>query len=148
MRHYKHTQPGFVIRFALILPILVIAALAFIEPAAKFTENPILLAAIYIVLVLLILIFHSLTVTVFDDDIVVIFGIGLIKKRILISDIKSATDVRNSPIHGWGIRWIKGGWCYNVSGLGAVELVFKSGKKFRIGSDEASVLTEAIQARL
>jgi len=37
---------------------------------------------------------------------------------------------------GWGIRWTGSGWLFNVSGLDAVELSLKSGRRFRIGTDD------------
>ena len=36
------------------------------------------------------------------------------------------------------------GWLYNVSGMEAVEIALRSGKMLRIGSDEASVLADAL----
>ena len=36
-------------------------------------------------------------------------------------------------------------WLWNVSGFRAVELVFKDGKRFRIGTDEPESLIRAIE---
>ncbi|MEW6686023.1 MAG: hypothetical protein AB1393_07440 [Candidatus Edwardsbacteria bacterium] len=61
--------------------------------------------------------FFSLTVTVDGTSIRLIFGIGVIQKTISVSEVLSCTIVRNSPLCGWGIRYIGEGWLYNVSGF-------------------------------
>jgi len=40
------------------------------------------------------------------------------------------------------------GWLYNVSGLDAVEVTTKSGKKYRIGTDVPAELEQAIRSVL
>ena len=42
----------------------------------------------------------------------------------------------------------RNGWLFNVSGLQAVEIFLRSGKKYRIGTDEPERLVEAIRANL
>ena len=49
-------------------------------------------------------------------------------------------EVTTHWIYGWGIRWIPGGWLWNVSGLDGVELALVSGRRFRIGTDEPEQL--------
>ena len=39
-------------------------------------------------------------------------------------------------------------WIYNVSGFDAVEIMTKSWKRIRIGSDEADKLEEAIKQKI
>ena len=48
----------------------------------------------------------------------------------------------------WGVRWTPGGWLWNISGLDGVELALVSGRRFRIGTDEAEQLAAAIQGAL
>jgi len=62
-------------------------------------------------------------------------------------EIEDATPVRNHWFYGWGIRLTPHGWLYNVSGLGAVEIVLSSGKHYRIGTDRPEELAQAIQQR-
>ena len=52
--------------------------------------------------------------------------------------------MRNKWWYGWGLRWIPGGSMYNVWGFDAVELELRSGKVFRIGSDEPDALLAAL----
>jgi len=61
-----------------------------------------------------------------------------------LSQVQNAAVVRNKWYYGWGIRLTPGGWLWNVSGLDAVELTFKNGKKFRIGTDEPDRLLQAL----
>jgi hypothetical protein len=46
---------------------------------------------------------------------------------------------------GWGIRWIGRGWLWNVSGLRAVELELRDGRRFRVGSNRPERLAEALR---
>jgi hypothetical protein len=51
---------------------------------------------------------------------------------------------------GWGIRALHKGWLWNIAGLDAVELELKTGRVFRIGTDDADVddLIAAIKSHL
>ena len=62
-----------------------------------------------------------------------------------MADIVDARRVRNSWWHGWGIRKVQRGWMYNIAGYDAVELELRSGKVFRIGTDEPGALLAAIE---
>jgi len=53
--------------------------------------------------------------------------------------------VKNPWYYGWGIRFTPHGWLYNVSGLHAVEIELKNGKKYRIGTDVPENLEKAIR---
>lgn len=105
-------------------------------------------AAVAGVLVLVVLLFGSLTVEIAGGDVRIRFGIGLIRKRWPLHGIESCRPVRNTWLYGWGIRKIPGAWLYNVSGLDAVELKLKSGKVVRIGTDEPQALSAALEKEL
>jgi len=140
---YKHTQFGWVtiaacgglIAFLNLLP----------EPTPRSAEV-FLIALVLLVAVMLLM--GTLTVDVDNTCVRISFGVGLIRKSFRLDEIASVRPVRNHWWWGWGIRLIPGGWLYNVSGLDAVELVLKSGKSFRIGTDEPQRLADFIQARL
>jgi hypothetical protein len=90
-----------------------------------------------------------LTIEVTEDTLRASFGPGWPKKEIPLDEIESATPVRNPWWYGWGIRWTPSGPLWNVAGLDAVELRLRSGKRFRLGTDEPAALTGAIEgARL
>jgi hypothetical protein len=135
---YRHTQVG---RTTLLL--LAIAWVAALWWAVQ-TRRPVSIAVAVIVASLLVL-FSTLTVVVHDDAMDVFFGPGLIRRRIPIQRILDARPVRTPWYYGWGIRLTPYGWLWNVSGLGAVELRFDDGGRFRIGSDEPDRLAEVLR---
>jgi hypothetical protein len=97
-----------------------------------------------VVVVLILLLFSSLTVSVDGETVEAGFGPGLIRKRFPTARIVQAKPVRNSWWYGWGIRLTPHGWLYNVSGLDAVELLMGDGRTYRIGTDEPEALAAAI----
>ena len=135
---YRHTQVGLLTAISLGIAIVVTVIVVY----ATGEWIGLIIAG---VLLLTELLFATLTVEVDREAVQFHFGIGLIRKTILLSDIESVRVVRNSWLYGWGIRYTPHGWLYNVSGLGAVELQLRSGKKMRIGSDEPEKLARAIE---
>jgi len=103
-----------------------------------------------VALVLLIVawLFHGLRARVTHEAVHAAFGPGWIARRIPLADIEDVRAVRNRWWYGWGIRLTPHGWLFNIAGLDAVEVTFRGGKHFRIGTDEPEALVDAIQARL
>ncbi len=88
----------------------------------------------------------TLTVVVDDTAVLVRFGpVGLLRERIAVADVTHARAVRNSPLYGWGMRYIPHGRLWNVWGLDAVELQLRNGTRFRIGTDEPQALLQALR---
>ena len=86
--------------------------------------------AISISLMLVLVVwFHSLTVVVTAEEVRIRFGSGPIRKSFPVPAIRDSRPVRNHWYNGWGIRWIPGGWLFNVSGLSAVELTLDRSEK-------------------
>jgi len=139
---YSHTQVGWVI-IAFVLGALVIISMVLILHEFHWIA---FLAAT--VLLIALLLFASLTVLGHETYLEIRFGIGLVRKKFALKDIQSCKKVRNSPAYGFGIRLIPGGWLYNVSGLDAVELQMKNGKKYRIGTDVPDELLRFIQEKI
>ena len=136
--HYRHTQIGWVILG------VVAAILAFVwsrlpPEAAAAASFPLLLVS-----VLTLLVFSALTVEVDAEAIRLRFGIGLVRKRIPLAEVRSWREVRNPWYTGWGIRLGPGYVLWNVSGRGAVELALASGRCFRVGTDEPAALAAAL----
>jgi len=104
--------------------------------------------SLFIVPLVLIVLFGWLTVEVDDEKVSCIFGLGWPRKRIPLDDIASVEIVRNKWWYGFGIRLTPSGWMFNIQGLDAVMVERKSGKKFRIGTDEPAELAEAIKSAL
>lgn len=85
-----------------------------------------------------------LTTTVTPSAVTLRFRLGWPSKTIDRSRIVAARRRHNSPLFGWGIRKIPGGWMWNVCGLESVELDLDSGSLFRIGTDDPDGLLAAI----
>ena len=142
---YRRTQFGRVIAASCLPGLVPVVVLVYYirTPAVNWVA-----AAIVGFLVLVLLLFGSLTVEISGGHVRIRFGIGLIRKRWPLDGIESCRSVRNIWLYGWGIRKIPGAWLYNVSGLDAVELKLKSGKRVRIGTDEPQALSAALEKEL
>jgi hypothetical protein len=135
---YRHTQVGYTTIVSLGIALLGILYWAALMP------RPALIAATVSLVVVLVL-FSTLTVIIRDQTVEVFFGPGLIRRRIPLGRIRKVEAVRTPWYYGWGIRLTPHGWLWNVSGLGGVEMQFNDGKKFRIGSDEPERLVEVLR---
>lgn len=134
---YQHTQNGYWTSVAMVALAAVIAAR--IGSLTVF-------GVMCLVTLLAASIFCTLTTSIDGEAVVVRFGpIGLIRERFPLADIAAARAVRNSPIHGWGMRYIRHGRLWNVWGLDAVELQLRNGTRFRIGTDEPQALLTALR---
>ncbi len=91
---------------------------------------------ISIVIAICLYFFHCLTIEIDDQHLTFFFAHGFLKKQISIAEIDKTEIVTNRWYYGWGIRRLPDGWLYNVSGLKAVEIRMKNGKKVRIGTGE------------
>jgi hypothetical protein len=101
--------------------------------------------AVLIIIAVALVLFSTLTVVIWEDELEVRFGPGPIRKRFKLHDIESCRVVKNHWYYGWGIRLTPHGVLYNVSGFYAVELRLRTGKKFRIGTDVPQELEIAIR---
>ena len=140
-KYYSHTQFGAVM--------IAIATAAFIFGLWSIsTQGGVASLIILIIAILLAFLFSTMNVSVGPGEIHVTLGAGIIRKRFDMNEVKSAQPVKNPWYYGWGIRWFPGGWLYNVSGFNAVEIEMRSGKKYRIGTDEPEELLSAIKANI
>ena len=134
---YSHTQPGTLIKIIMSVSVV----FCFVIVAVNgFT--------VIALLVCLTWLFNSLTVEVDGEELRHYFGPGFWKKTYLLEEIESIKQVRNSWIFGWGIRITPHGWLYNVSGLDAVQIQLRSGRKFRIGTDDPQGVIDAISQKV
>ncbi len=138
MKQYRHTQIGY---FPLILYSGVVLFVGYLNIATDF--NPFALASLIIILIVLG-IFTRLTVAVDDQMIKIQFGMRVVRKVFLLKDIEAYCVVKNPWYYGWGIRLTPRGWLFNVSGFSAIELQMKSGKRYRIGTDDPDNLAKAL----
>ncbi|MCC6647602.1 MAG: hypothetical protein IT374_18780 [Polyangiaceae bacterium] len=136
---YHHTQPGWVILGSTVPPALITLAVGTVPEIPTWPTGLILLVAAAL--------FASLTVDVADGAIVARFGPGLIRRRVALRDVREARVVTNRWWYGWGLRLIRGGTLYNVSGFHAVELALTDGRVWRVGTDEPEALLAAVRAQ-
>ena len=101
-------------------------------------------AAVLVVLAVVVALFHSLTVVISEEELVVKFGPGVINKRFKLNEIQSCQAVRIPWYYGWGIRATPQGMVFRVSGFHAVQIRLTTGKEFLIGTDVPQELEEAI----
>src|SRR5687767_4721302 len=118
---YRHTQFGWVVAGAMLAAAMVGTLIALNVPRVGPVAP--LMAGLLLVVTAL---FCSLTVQVRDGWLECWFGLGLIRRRIRLEDIRGAQPVRNRWWCGWGIRLTPHGWLWNVSGLDAVELTLET----------------------
>jgi hypothetical protein len=139
---YRHTQVGTVIIGAVVG--MAFITLLILLPAVESLSF--VAVAILAMTGAVLAMFSSLTVEIDKSTLTCRFGVGLIQRSILLSDIDHARAVSNPWFVGWGIRWIPGSyWVWNVSGFQAVELTMKDGRRFRISTDEPEALILAIE---
>ena len=100
---------------------------------------------VLVVITVALVLFSSLTVIIWEEELEVRFGPGPIRKRFKLNEIKSCHVVKNPWYYGWGIRLTPHGMLFRVSGFDAVEIKLRTGKKFRIGTDVPQELEEAIR---
>ena len=146
---YEHTQPGTLIRVwvGLWATVFAAAAVVMLTPDAS-QETAVVFGVVAVICTTIVFLFHSLTVRVSQREIVLSFGVGMIRKSFLTDEIEAVEIVKNRWYYGWGIRRIRGGWLYNVSGWDAIEVRLKNKCKYRIGTDDAENLFEAVQASI
>ncbi len=138
-KRYEHTQVGYLVIAAMAAVMVLIGVVL-----ANAGINWIAIAVLVIIAVALVL-FSSLTVVIWEEELEARFGPGPIRKRFKLNEIESCRVVKNHWYYGWGIRLTPHGVLYNVSGFHAIELKLRTGKKFRIGTDVPQELEEAIR---
>lgn len=103
------------------------------------------LLALGLLLLAVGLVAARLTVVVDGESVTATFGWGWPRRRIALDEIDGIQAVRNSWWHGWGIRKVSRGWMFNNAGRDAVELRLRSGKVFRVGTDQPAELLAALE---
>jgi len=69
-----------------------------------------------------------------------------VKKRVKWKEIKNAEVVNYGFVGGWGIRlWTKYGTVYNIKGNKGLAIELLNGKKFLIGTQKETELSEIIK---
>jgi hypothetical protein len=150
MTTYKHTQIGYLM-LAVTLAVLAFFAWAYItaraEPPSYYSGTNFAVTAIMALIVFTLASFTTLTTSIDENYLRIKFGYGIFAKMFPLNQIASVQSVKNRWYYGWGIRvWFwPYMWIYNVSGFGAVEIITRNGKIYRIGTDVLNELETAIR---
>ena len=139
MTTYRHTQTGYALIYPLMGAAIIAATIAVFSPATRVA------LILSIVLLVVGLLFWSLTIKVDNDSLRISFGPGLVRKNVPLGDIASCEPIRIRWWYGWGIHLTPYGWLYNVSGWDAVAITLRDGRRFSVGADQPSELTDAIR---
>ena len=139
---YQHAQIGYVLAAAYTAVLLLFAYLSL---ATNF--NPFVLAGLVMMLIVLASL-PVLKVTIGDGAVRLQFGVGVIRKRFLLEEIRAYRVVKNRWYYGWGIKYTAHGWLFNVAGFSAIELEMTNGKTYRIGTDDPEGLGTALERAL
>ena len=140
MKHYKHTQIGHTIIWG------VLAVTVFIAITGIFSQGgPGSFLVAEVILLICAVLFCKLTIKIENETLEWSFGIGLIRKQVPIVEIAACEPIRIPWWHGWGIHLTPYGWLYNVSGLDAVAIKLRDGRKFALGTDDPQGLGNAIR---
>jgi hypothetical protein len=142
VNRYERTQRSFLLHWIIVPLLLVVLGGVLLEGPPLWAW---LLILIYLVALSWVTVtFSMLTVLVDTEQIRVYFGRGWPRKTVSRADIVSVRPVRNEWWHGLGIRWIPHGALWNVWGRDAAELQLRSGRVFRVGTDDVDALVAAL----
>jgi hypothetical protein len=142
MTHYVHTQIGYFLLVVYGVLILIVGSLVGGTGGSPFPLTGL------IVLLIASVTFSTLRVRVDQEMIHIRFGPGVFSKTFPLSEIETHEVVRNPWYYGLGIRYTPRGWLFSVSGLSAIEIQLKSGKRYRIGTDDPEGLSTGISEAL
>ena len=139
MIRYQHVQIGYVLLVALGAGLVAISSIMWVS---GFNWVGLL---VMIILLVCLGLFAILTVRVDDETLTVQFGPGVFPIVLQLRNVKTYRIVKNPWYYGWGIRYIFGGWLFNVSGFTALELQMNGGTRYRIGTDDPAGLLKAVE---
>jgi len=142
IKRYEHTQVGYLIIVAVAAAMVAIGIIL-----ATAGINWIAIVVLVVLAVALVL-FPSLTVVIWEEELEVRFGPGSIRKRFKLNEIQSCQAVKIPWYYGWGIRLTPHGVLFRVSGFQAVEINLRTGKRYLIGTDVPQELEEALRQAL
>lgn len=140
---YRHRQIG---AWTVLILLLAGALVAPIVLSTLENGQPAVALVSVILYCLILALFYALTVDVSEGKLSFWFGIGIIRKSYPFEEIQSVTEVKSPWYYLWGIKSIPDGWLYAIAPGTALEITLKSGRMFRLGTDEPQELKQAIDA--
>ena len=144
MTRYDHTQTGYVMVCVLFVAAYAVASSRFFE-ASSARQISLVISVLFLIA---IIVFYKLTITIENETLCASFGVGLIRKKLPVSEIAGCELIRIRWWYGWGIYLTPDGWLYNVAGWDAVAITLRDGRKFAFGTDDPDGLVAAIRAAI
>ena len=141
MTRYENTQTGYVLICGLFVGAFAFAFARFFQTSPQRE----IFLVVSILFLITIVAFCKLTITIDDEILCASFGVGLVRKKVALAEIAACEPIRIRWWYGWGIHLTPYGWLYNVSGLEAVAITLRDGRKFALGTDDPEGLVTAIR---
>jgi hypothetical protein len=143
---YRERQFGWTIMLMLLGAALFVVSVTLWREPLHPPWQPLLLGT---VLGLVALAMGSLTVEVGGGELRWRFGwLGWPGGHVALADIARVEPCRTKWHEGWGIRITPNGMLYNISGLDALQVTRRDGKRFRLGSADVAGLMRVLAPRL
>ncbi|HEV3100249.1 MAG TPA: hypothetical protein VGY75_11105 [Candidatus Udaeobacter sp.] len=139
---YEHTQIGYFTICVLFGAAIFVAVTGILTSARG---GVLISAMIEVILLISAIVFSKLTIKIDGDTLKACFAMGLICKKVPLAEIAACEPIRIRWWYGWGIHLTPYGWLYNVSGLEAVVITLRDGRKFALGTDDPHDLVDAIR---
>ncbi len=150
---YKHTQISYlmiIITLAMLAFFAWTYSMAVAEPPSVDSWPNLAVTSTMIIIIFILASFTTLQVKVDEKHLQIKFGYGIYQRKFAIDEIQSVKRVKNKRYYG---RWIRIRFrpkmlIYNVAGFDAVQIQLKSGKIYRIGTDEPQKLEQVISQKI
>lgn len=122
----------------------ILVAVTGIVPQAD-RSGPLMSLLIEVIFLTCAILFSKLTIKIDSETLQACFATGFICKKVLLAEIAERAPIRIHWWHGWGIHVTPYGWLCNVSGLDAVAITLRDGRKLAFGTDDPDGLVAAIR---
>lgn len=142
---YKKTQFG-ILGIIMFVSMLIMSIVYFYGSSSNFLVPYLILMFVFVVTILL---FYKLTISIDEEKITAIFGIGFLKKTILLNEIDSIENYEIPWYAGIGVRLTPKGWLWNVSTGNAVLIQNKTKTiTFLVGSNEVDEVINILKQKI
>jgi hypothetical protein len=137
--HYYHRQTS-IKAMLLFIPVTAIVGGAFVLVAQERKPAIALLLAVLTFVAVVVVVFSTLTVTIDGEELSVGFLLGVMRRRMPLADIVRAERTTVPWWYGTGVKYSLTTTSYLVFPGPAVSLELKSGRFFRISTEDAGAL--------
>jgi hypothetical protein len=140
---YEPTQIGSLTICVLFGAIICVAVMAIVVAANR--DGLLISATIEVIFLICAIVFSKLTIKIDGETLRACFAMGLVFERVPLAEIAACEPIRIRWWYGWGVHLTPYGWRCNVSGLRAVAIRLRDGRKFALGTDDPHGLVDAIR---